>query len=661
MGRKCGKTMAIGPIQYWYTPIWAIAVHFFLLIRSLANPEPVNTLHLVNDQQSPVLLFPTHYLGNFILGLPWVLAVLRKHPNALVVLDAQFEGLARLVLQADTRLLLYPRKEISKGQKFLTRLTHYWRFLRALRNSGSDTVLDLEGERFTGVLSRLSGCKNRVGPTGKRAETFYTDIRELNYKNHRYNAFGEIVEGYADDVPPPSHFSYVIDDLSQQSVSNHLRDWDTSRPLVAIHPGASVSYKLWPRSHFAELVKLLDARGCQVVWVGAGSLDSEIIEDVNSQLPDIGTINLCNCLSFVELAALYTRCSFFIGSDSGPMHLAASTGLPVFALFGPSDEAIWAPLGKNSHLVRSSQPCGADCNAFHCNLDYRCMKTLSAGKVVAAVEDELPELGQNPEEMSPASGNQLFDSLPVSAYIITLNEAANIGACLDRLVEFDEVILVDSGSTDGTVELASQYSNVKASFHEWAGFSEQKAHALSLCRNEWVLNVDADEIVTDAYLEEVKKIVAQNKVDALESARVLYRWGTSPKNFDKKDRLIRLFRKSAGKYLPRRVHESISIEGKIAHIDALIEHYENLTFTQRVEKANKYSQARAEDKFEKGATASVFTLVFIFPVTFVQMYFFKGYFLDGVDGLLTSMNSAFYAFMKYAKLWELNKGRGKKR
>ena len=91
---------------------------------------------------------------------------------------------------------------------------------------------------------------------------------------------------------------------------------------------------------------------------------------------------------------------------------------------------------------------------------------------------------------------------------------------------------------------------------------------------------------------------------------------------------------------------------------ATINHHENLTYSKRVDKSNKYSQAKAEDKFEKRNRVSVFTLVFIFPVSFVQVYFFKGHFLDGVDGLLTSMNFAFYNFMKYAKLWELNRGRG---
>lgn len=249
----------------------------------------------------------------------------------------------------------------------------------------------------------------------------------------------------------------------------------------------------------------------------------------------------------------------------------------------------------------------------------------------------------------------MSNTIPVSAFIITLNEQENIGACLDRLVEFDEVIVVDSGSNDATVAIAENYPNVKVSFNAWPGFSEQKSHALSLCSNEWVLNIDADEILSDEYLDVLRKTVAANEVDALESNRTLYRWGRKPRHFGGDDRLIRLFRKSHGHYEPRRVHESISVKGKIAQTEATIIHNENLTFSQRVDKSNKYSQAKAEDKFEKGHRASVFTVTLIFPITFLQVYVFKGHFLDGVGGLMTAMNAAYYNFMKYAKLREMHK------
>ncbi len=251
--------------------------------------------------------------------------------------------------------------------------------------------------------------------------------------------------------------------------------------------------------------------------------------------------------------------------------------------------------------------------------------------------------------------------IPVSVYMITLNEEANIGAALERMTEFDEVIVVDSGSRDRTVEIADGYPNVRTSFRSWEGFAAQKSHAMSLCRNEWVLNVDADEILTDAFIEEVRKTVAADEVDALESTRTLYRWGKRPRHPGGTNRLIRLFRKSAGHYPERRVHESISIDGRTARTEAAILHYENLTYTERVAKANRYSEARAEDKFDAGETASLWTLLFIFPLIFHQHYFLKGHILDGVDGLLTSMNAAFYAFMKYAKLWELHRQRQRRR
>lgn len=248
----------------------------------------------------------------------------------------------------------------------------------------------------------------------------------------------------------------------------------------------------------------------------------------------------------------------------------------------------------------------------------------------------------------------MSETIPVSVYIITLNEARNIKNCLKRLTDFDEVVVVDSGSVDETLVIANSFSNVKTQFNAWSGFSQQKTFALSLCRNEWVLNVDADELLTEDYIVAVKETVMANKVDALESNRTLYRQGKRPKSFRSGERLIRLFRKSAGHYEPRRVHESITINGIVGSTNATIEHHENLSFSQRIEKSNKYSLAKAQDKFEKGDKVSVVVVLLVFPLTLINTYFVKGYFLDGVNGILTSMNVAFYNFMKYSKLWEMN-------
>ena len=341
-----------------------------------------------STEETPILLFPTHYLGNFVLGLPWVLKVLSVRPEAPVVLDARFGPLARLILPEHSRLLLYPRQEMEAGEPFFSRLLHYCRFLTALRGTDSQVILDLEGERFTGILARLSGCPVRIGPMMKRADRFYTEIRDLNYQNHRFSAFGEIVSDFVDGELPATELPFRVDQAALDSLRTLVPEWQTNS-LVAIHPGASVPYKLWSQAYFAGLVSQLQDSGYQVIWVGAGEMDAQIIRAIKRQIRTDETVNLCNRLSFSELMVLYQHCRFFVGSDSGPMHLAAATGAPVFALFGPSDEAIWAPLGEHSHLLRGTLCCADDCDAFHCRLDYRCMASLHPETVMQAINDRL--------------------------------------------------------------------------------------------------------------------------------------------------------------------------------------------------------------------------------------------------------------------------------
>lgn len=342
----------------------------------------------MKPEKAPILLFPTHFLGNFVLGLPWVLKVLESYPDALVVLDTRFGPLAAMVLPSQTKTLLYPRSEMAKGKPFFSRLSAYLGFMREFRRAKTDTILDLEGERFTGILARLSGCRNRVGHAGKRAELFYTDIRDPNNQNHRFNAFGAIVSEYVDEVAPCGSLPYQVGASAGETIEK-LVAAAAGKELVAIHPGASVSYKLWSREYFAELVTLLHEAGLQVVWVGAGDSDAEIIDAVAAQLEGVEALNFCNRLSFAELAELYRRCRFFVGGDSGPMHLAASTGIPVIALFGPSDETVWAPLGENSHLIRGTEACGEECDAFRCSFNYRCMTSLRPQSVLAVINDKI--------------------------------------------------------------------------------------------------------------------------------------------------------------------------------------------------------------------------------------------------------------------------------
>ncbi len=255
------------------------------------------------------------------------------------------------------------------------------------------------------------------------------------------------------------------------------------------------------------------------------------------------------------------------------------------------------------------------------------------------------------EAAVPARGPST--ALPVSVYLITRNEAGNLKRLLPTLAQFAEVIIVDCGSTDATLEVARQFTNTKIAFRAWTGFSDQKNHALSLCTQPWVLNLDADEALTHDYLAAMQQLMVADNADALLGPRILLRWGKRSRSFAKDDMLVRCFRRGAGHYPPARVHERLVINGNTVTTTACLLHYENLGFGERVQKSNQYSQLKAEDKFARGARCTLAHLLLVLPLAFICCYIGKGYVLDGAAGILTSMNHAYYNFMKYAKLWEL--------
>ena len=336
------------------------------------------------------LLFPTHYLGNFVLGLPWVLQVAQDYPNLTLVIDSRFRELTDSVVPASVQIIEYPRQALKAPGSALSKLASYLRFLRQLRRATHKLIIDMEGERFTGVLSRLSGAKLRLGPTGKNAHLFYNNPRDLDYGKHRYNAFGQILDLIVQDTPPSNVLPYRLPETSNEAVDVFLKRSKIHGDFLVIHPGASADYKKWPVDYFAKLYDMLGDAELQVVWIGIGD-DKKMIDAIAAKLqeeknskrrtkdapvpPPIELIHL-DLTGYLELTALFKRSRYYVGGDSGPMHLAASAGLDLVALFGPSKEAIWAPLGEHSRVLRGTKKCGKDCDAWQCDFNYHCLSSL---------------------------------------------------------------------------------------------------------------------------------------------------------------------------------------------------------------------------------------------------------------------------------------------
>ena len=242
-------------------------------------------------------------------------------------------------------------------------------------------------------------------------------------------------------------------------------------------------------------------------------------------------------------------------------------------------------------------------------------------------------------------------SIHASVYIICQNEEQHIQRVLESVKDFDEIIIVDSGSNDQTLNIAKCYT--KKIYHQsWLGYAAQKEFAKNLCTHEWVLNLDADEYLSPELKNEIIQTIQNNKVDALNikiSSIFLQQFNSKWCKFNRR---IRFFKKAVGVYPEKLVHESIIITGKIKNADAFIYDYGTQTLDTQIKKMNLYSNLRADEKFTKNKRYSTAKLIFTFPIAFLKSYIIKRNFLNGIRGFIGSINNAFYAFLKEAKLYE---------
>lgn len=242
--------------------------------------------------------------------------------------------------------------------------------------------------------------------------------------------------------------------------------------------------------------------------------------------------------------------------------------------------------------------------------------------------------------------------IPVSVYIVTKNCEQTLADTLSSVADFAEIILVDSGSTDNTIEIAQAF-NCKIYHQEWLGFAKQKQLALSYCQQDWVLNLDGDEVVSPELKADIDACIRDNSTVGLDIPIHDCFLGFPPPKWSRYNRRIRFFKRNCGGYdLQKQVHESISVQGAVKQAKGAIRHYGENSISIKVEKNNQYSTLRADEKFSKGKKSNVLKLVFILPLTFIKSYIFRRGFLNGKRGFIASTVNAFYAFLKEAKLYE---------
>jgi len=244
-------------------------------------------------------------------------------------------------------------------------------------------------------------------------------------------------------------------------------------------------------------------------------------------------------------------------------------------------------------------------------------------------------------------------AIKLSVIVITKNEATHIAQCLESVKWADEIIVLDSGSSDETVEICKNFTP-HVFETDWQGFGIQKQRALNKATGDWVLSVDADEIITPELRAEIEHAISRNQHDAFLLPRLSSYCGKFIKHGGwYPDYILRLFRRELGNFTDDVIHERIIVEGKIGKLNSPILHDSYTDFSEVLEKVNSYSSLNAQKLFERGVKSSLLKAICRSLWKFIQTYFIKAAFLDGKHGLMLAISSAEGVYYKYLKLLEL--------
>lgn len=242
--------------------------------------------------------------------------------------------------------------------------------------------------------------------------------------------------------------------------------------------------------------------------------------------------------------------------------------------------------------------------------------------------------------------------MKLSVIVITKNEAVNLRACLQGVGFASEVIIVDSGSTDGTVALARELGAQVIETTDWPGFGAQKNRALAEARGEWVLSIDADERVTPALREEILRVVDQSDHRAYALPRLSSFCGQFIRHSGwYPDHVVRLWQRGSARFSDHLVHEQVVVErGTTGYLETPLVHYSYRNDSDFLRKLEQYSELGAQQAFADGKRATLRTALSHSLAALLRSFVFKRGFLDGRAGLIVALCAAQTTYHKYFKL-----------
>ena len=240
--------------------------------------------------------------------------------------------------------------------------------------------------------------------------------------------------------------------------------------------------------------------------------------------------------------------------------------------------------------------------------------------------------------------------------IISLNEAVHIGAAIDSASFADEILVVDSGSSDGTTEIAAR-KGVRVLTRAWTGYVDQKNFAAGEASNDWIFSLDADERIPSALAAEIRSVLATDPPHrGYRVPRVTFHLGRWIRTTDfYPDYQTRLYDRRFARWRGRYVHESVAVDGASGYLKNDLQHYSFADLRDHIKRINHYSTLSAMQMYEEGRRTGPVEILVHPPAAFMRNYILRRGFLDGTAGLTISLMNAWSVGLKFMKLWELQR------
>lgn len=618
-----------------------------------------------------VLIIQQKMIGDVLTCSILCELIKKKHPNYTVhyLVNSNTKPVVENNPFIDKLVLFTPEYRKSK--------IAFFKFLLSIRKEKYDIVIDAYSKLESNLIASFSGAKIKISYSKHYSKFIYT--HPVIQKTKSTTNIGLAIERrlqLLEALNIHSDFStfpklYVTADEQKNAVSLlEQHNIDLAKKTIMISIIGSSENKTYPLTYMSTVVDYIaSSQDCNILFNyipnqidQARTIYDHCSENTKEKVYfDVLGRNLR------EFIALVDQCDYIIGNDGGAINMAKALNKPSYIIFSPwIKKSIWATFEdgtyhKSVHLEDYNP-------SLFINKSESYLKKNSIDLYQHFKPDYIKEsllsFIHNLKETNLASYklNQSIiknKTAPISALVLTYNEEQNIDALIENLKFTDELIIIDSFSTDTTIEKIKKHNNVKLITREFTNFSEQRNFALEQAKHEWVLFIDADERIPPNLKQEIieatnntsSKVVAYDIYRKFYYKRKLVRfsgWQT--------DKVFRLYKKKQVAYKKDLfVHELLDINGQTSTLNHKLLHYSFETYDEYKNKMTQYARLRAKELFIKKLKPTVYHYYLKPFYRFINHFFIRLGFLDGKKGAIVSYLSAYYVHQRYIELRKLYK------